>query len=675
MANLPERGPGSFDWWQQQLQHSAEARDALKSERRDLVNRYRDKALPSRYGKDAIRVNVEFEKTEQKRHQLFFRLPTLRLKPTPRTIRDAAEPDPLTQEPRDVKKAVRIFREVLQHKAGPKGMNTKALLDQNLVDLMVPAGLAACIVEYERFEDGTIPVRTGRKIPDPTFVPPAPPPGTILGQHPSPPPPMIDETRPVANVVAEKYSATRISPGHLLIPVEFTGRDYARESDWLAYQTYVAVHEAQRRKWAIPEDLKTSGVDDDDRLVELDRKGSREHQLKVTIVFCYAQRIYPNVAHPDTIRRLIFVEGMKEPVEVRDRYHQKFDERGRFVMGIKTLPIKVLTTRYVPDYWCPPSDCAMSARQSDELSEGRTQMVLQRKRAVPLRQINIQAVADERVKDLITKAEWSGEPIPANSNDPIVTEIAPPAFPRERFQFDGIVKGDVDRLWSLGAAPTPTGVTATEISDIRQAVENRLSGEGQAVTQYWLDIMEHNAALVQLYADREDYVEIAGEAGATAIEAWTRETVRGEFLYDIVPESAAKPDAAYERELALNFYNLALNNPSSNKEEMLRWIADKYAVDEPDRFVAPPPPPQPKPPDPPRLSIAVKGENLNPAAPEYPNVMALIQALGVQAQLAPPEPEPIGPAQVVDRERLRMAESDERDGRTGGFAGSQQTRA
>ena len=142
-TQLPKTGSGSTGWWGEQLEASKKARDDLKEDRRDLLARYR--AVVSAASDDAVRVNIEFEKTETKRHQLFFQVPRLALDPHPRTLRVAeearrdfeqrqqqAEESQIPTQgdaPPDLDRAVKVFREVLQRHAGPRGMNAKKLID------------------------------------------------------------------------------------------------------------------------------------------------------------------------------------------------------------------------------------------------------------------------------------------------------------------------------------------------------------------------------------------------------------------------------------------------------------------------------------------------------------------------------------------------------------------
>lgn len=100
---LPPNGPGSASWWTSQLDWATEVRRELLPQWRQHTNAYRDKVIPRL--PEGIRVNVEFEKTEQKKHQLFYRVPALKLRAHPRTLRETHQAGPGV-EPRDLRKAV-----------------------------------------------------------------------------------------------------------------------------------------------------------------------------------------------------------------------------------------------------------------------------------------------------------------------------------------------------------------------------------------------------------------------------------------------------------------------------------------------------------------------------------------------------------------------------------------
>ena len=665
---LPGSGVGSAQWWKTQLDWSAENRKDLLPTWRYAMNAYRDELEKTR--PEAIRVNIEFEKTEQKKPLLFYRLPKIKLKPHPRTLREALQQTP-EADPRVVlRKAVAIFEEVLAYHIGPKRANLKAAMDEVLMDVLCPAGIGFVKIGYAAYEDGKIPVPTGRMQPDPTYQPP---PGSVLGLVPRAP--LVPVMGQAPNVVAERYFAARISPAKALIPTDFDASDY-NEADWLGDDFWMTGEEAKTRNWSIPSEARPGGEDDDFRIVPLKRKGHRSaDQFHFREVFCWASRIYPDrEVNPEKIYRLLFVEGSVDPILIEPFRHQRFDARRRLVAGLRRLPIRALTLRYFSDYCYPPSDCRVTKQQGDELSEFRTQMIIHRRKAVPMRTMDIHGLIDENVKALVKKGEYY-EIIPTDGpGDKIFNEIARPTYPRENYTGNDYVMNDVNRMWGLGMNQSSTresaGTTATEIATIRQATESRTGSErGKVVDEFLISIIEDIGTLIQLYADREDFVEIVGEDGTRSIESWNRDTIKGEFLYSVVPNSAALPDAAADRDLALNRYNLLANDPFTNREQLVRDTYEAFEAD-PDRLVRVPEPP---PPEKPRVTLSIKGDDLNPMVPQYQNVVNMLIASGVPATLQPPSGEPTGeptePAKVVDRERLRMAEADEADQRAGGLVG------
>ncbi len=672
---LSPSGAGSLEWWRGQLDWAAELRKGRLDKWRVNANAYRATLDAKETG--GIRVNIEFEKTEQKKHQLFFRLPALKLRPTPRTIRESLPRDPQTgqvmlngQPVRDLKKAVAVLQEVLTYWLGPKGANTKALMDELIFDVLCPSGIAFAKIGYERFAQGTVPMQVGMK-PDPNYVQP----GAVLNIRQ---PPMVPDYQPAPNIVSERYYASRVSPARGIVPPEFMLSDY-RKADYLGHDFTVPKEVAEKNGWLVDgttilaSDRKA--VDQDDRIVTLEEGGRRGGHVQVRELFYYPANLGLD-DNPDRIRRLVFVGGTATPVVHEDFRDQKFDPRGKWIGGLKTLPIKVFTLRYVSDSAFPPSDCQISRRASDELSEFRSQQMKHRRKAVPRSAVNVDRFADDKIKEKFIKGEHYDDIPVSGRTDNVATPISTPTIPPDNNRSEQELKADIDRLWALprDSAAEPGNTTATEVATVARTTATRLAGEAAKTLTFFLDVAEGIGSLVQLYADREDYVEIAGASGAAQIEAWDRETIAGEFLYDIVPDSSQPPDAAGDRDQALNLHNLIANSPFIDGEKEMRRLIESYGEDPDNGLVRAPNPP---PPEKPKINLAVNGKDLDPAAPQYQNVVNVLLAAGIPAnQLAAAAPpgtpaagELIAPAPVVDRERLRMAEADNADHRAGGLVG------
>lgn len=673
---LSPSGAGSADYWRQQLDWAADIRTQKLNDKL-LGWRVNAKAYSGTLNSAdpfATRVNIEFEKTEQKRHKLLYRLPAIKLKPAARTTRDSYDVNPATGEPdpalpvlRDLKKAIAVFREVLTLLIGPKHANLKAVMDQIIFDALCPAGIGFVKLGYERYTMGTVPMQVG--------FDEQPAPGQILGLGAVV---KVPRYAPAPNIVSEKYYASRISPARALVPAEFMGSDFTL-ADFLGHDFFVTPDAATKNGWNTDGgDIQGSdkeAVSQDDRIVPLEDTGRKTGLIKCREVFYYPANLGQH-DNPDMIRRLVFVGGKTAPAVHEDFRDQKFDQKGKWIGGLKTLPIKVYTLRYVSDTAYPPSDCTITRKASDELAQFRTQQMKHRVKAVPRSAVNVDAFVNETVKQKFIDGKHYDDIPVSGRTDNVSTPINPPQIPPDNRHSEQEIKNDIDRAWGL-VSPVQEGSasSATEVAAIAQATANRSGGEAETTVRYVMALVEGIGALVQLYADRGDYVEIVGENGAKSIEAWDKSTIAGEFLYEAEPDSSQAPDAAAERDAALNRYNLVRNDPCINPEQLLRDTLASLDAPDVDRLVHPVQPPPPPVQEKPRINVSLKGDDLNPTMPQYANVVAVLTAVGIPAvEQAPHAPDPsatptdgssdVTPAPVIDRERLRMAESDNRDQRS-----------
>jgi hypothetical protein len=105
------------------------------------------------------------------------------------------------------------------------------------------------------------------------------------------------------------------------------------------------------------------------------------------------------------------------------------------------------------------------------------------------------------------------------------------------------------------------------------------------------------------------------------------------------PDSQVRVDAAQERKTWLSLYQMVANDPNVVRVEILKTLFEKYGYDSSRLIVAQLPD---KGPEPPKISFALKGEELNPGLPEFPLVLEILRLGGYtldpkavqQAQLA-----------------------------------------
>jgi hypothetical protein len=99
--------------------------------------------------------------------------------------------------------------------------------------------------------------------------------------------------------------------------------------------------------------------------------------------------------------------------------------------------------------------------------------------------------------------------------------------------------------------------------------------------------------------------------------------VQGEFVFSARPDSALRLDADVARRQALNLYNQLGKDPNVRRTELLRSVLTTYGMDH-SKIVVETPPPEPKP-EPPKISLALKGEDLM-----NPQVLGILAQLGIE---------------------------------------------
>jgi len=212
--------PNTVEYWRAQITAAEEKRDPLVTEWRNNVQRYLAKTLPIQPKAHTVVVPLDYANTEQKKAQLFFRVPELHLK--------ATRPE--------YEGAVPVFQAVVNHYLGRHGVDAKTMMDEVLFDALCPSGLAVTKIGYEPTIHGM------RTVPDPQTGLPMPDPN--------------DPTQPatVPNVIHEAYYWNRISPEKALIPADFHGSQYDR-SPWLGFKFELDADVGIRR-FRLPKDFQ-----------------------------------------------------------------------------------------------------------------------------------------------------------------------------------------------------------------------------------------------------------------------------------------------------------------------------------------------------------------------------------------------------------------------------------
>lgn len=603
-------GPNTVQAWFQRIKDDQRELEPTIETGKKNVNAYRGKSLPhgTILKSDQIVVNKDFANVERKKPELFGQVPTVQL---------SAELPGLDD-------AVHVFEAVLNKYLSPKGVHAAAMMEECLFDVLCPTGFAACAIGYQSYVDGTKDVPTGAMIPDPNAPPQPPPMGLGLS---APPPPMIPEMKTIPNIVFEKYFMNRISPAKLIVPKGWSGSDFDK-APYLG-QEFAEDFETAKRKYNLPDGFSPTNSKDESRLVDPVNGNAGGRQIIKGFEVWYPAHLFdPTEPNPLQLRQLILIEGYDQPVTHRNSPHQIKGPTGE-ILGPTGYPIKVLTLRYVSDSAFPPSDCTITRAQVDELGLGRTQMIQQRKRSLPIRWANLEAIGGQPTLDKIENGEvQSIIPVSGNGAE-MLGEISRANFPRENFTFNDVIDRDISESWALGpnsvGQPNPKDTSASETNVMSRATSIRMDKERGRCLAYFVSCAEYLGGLIQIFATDMDYIALEGPQGDQTLKQWDKTTIAGKFAYSAAPDSSIRVDAAEQKQQALKEFQLLRNDPLINQPAFLARTLRKIDLP-PAELIAPP---QPQLPEHPKVTFSFLGADLNPASPQFPIVVEVLRIGGV----------------------------------------------
>lgn len=646
-------GIGSLSYWQDEVDKAIRRRKKeVEGWKRNLSRAYRGEKdrffglSPA----ETLVVPTDFYYSEQKKAQLFFQTPYVQA----------------TSEQRQTDAAAPFFQHVLNFLLGQKEANAKAAVMECLTDVLVASGIGPVEIGYEAVQvDVAMPTNRMEPVIDPITGQPA----LEQGIDPMTGQPSMDanmlqpkqqlaidpltgqpETVTVKKTIWDRYFFDRFSPAKLLIPVGLGTTQYDK-GPWIGREFDADAQ--QMKQWFGVKSSELGEYRDDQSLAPSNDKEFLRDTARGCILY-YQARIYDPTASPDEIRKLVLINGKKkeQSAVIHEKLkYQTFDADGKLIQGMRGFPIDPLTIRVVSDTAYPPSDCSVARPLADELSIGRSQMIKQRTRNIPVRGFDSLRV-DKTIVDRFERGDWQAMiPFKGALDESVFREMASASFPNENFAFNNITEGSLEKVWGLGAnqlgASTDETKSATESTLVEQAKDIRMSADRTAVLEWFIRCVGKFASLPQMFADHERIVEIEGEDGAKTLETWDKTKIQGRYAFTLRPDSAVRINAAETREQGLRFYNLTANSPFINQMENMKCLVRSFNF-EPGRLVQQPPPPPQPPPEKPKVSFAVKPQDLDPSMPWYANTLLMLQG-GDMQQLQPPAPvmQPITSAQTA----------------------------
>jgi hypothetical protein len=599
--------PAKVDAWRRRITAALEATKPAIEQGKKNVARYTGQYLDTAPTDHECLVPTDFYYVESKKAQLFYRLPDVYVKPEQPGVEDAAV----------------VFQAGLNKKLGPQGVNVLPTVQQVVFDVLCPTGFGAVAIGYHCETDGeqTVPMGVG-----PDGLP-------------------VTETAP--NIAACWYFIEHVQPGDLIVPPEFVGLDFDK-----------APYLGMRFREDVPDEDASGSDDADDRRLTPLPAGARSAMRKQRTgyeIWYRAHLFDADVKHPDKIRMFkVYDDDKDAPVEVKDHPHQRYADRyGKLQKGMQGYPISPVTMRYVSDSWMAPSDATMARNTADELSKGRTQMLRSRDRNQPQWGFDATRV-DKDIQGKIERNAIQGG-IPFNGPGADATwPITKGDTPRETYQFNEVAQQDLQRIWRMGnnqlGVLDSSSRTATEQQITQNASQEAHEADRSVFLNWYVNkVAAKFAALLQLYATEQEFVELVGsdaqrlknvppdvaqqaqQAGqdARVLVPWNMDTIAGLFTFSAKPNSQLYIDAAQEKKQLMDLFQFFANEPTVNRGELTRAIISRWGFD-PSKMMQQPPPKEAAPPS---VSLNVKGDDLNPQMPQSPIMLDALSKLGVPIDL------------------------------------------
>lgn len=576
-----------------------------------------ERYLPPEKGATGINTGVDFSDVETKKAGIFYDTPTVHVKPDPECPPQAAL---LQQE----------FLNTVLLKIDAKGTALKCLQNCLLVIQPAPAkiGYIPTIIEVDQ------PVM--QPVPDPMN------PLQVTQQ------PVVDakgkpQTQKVPVVVHEEFFWTHLSPKSLIVPADFKDTAYDRAS-WLAYKWRKPISQV-RREYDLADDY-TPPLGGDAEVTLTDERQTPDTTSDPQITGAYieyrAADLDPKVTHPLLRRCLVLIDGDDNPVKHANVGWQEFDPSSGWLTpdSLDGSTIHPLALRDLPDSAWVPADSSITGPLTRELNEYRSKIVRQRDGSVLVftydaSRLDPEAVekikAGESIGHWVNGALWVPVQSGAieNGQNSAIAQVPTLEQGRESYLGQEVIEHDRDRILGINAnragVANDTPTTATEQTLTQRNTDARFNQEAQRMMgDWWLRGAAKLSCLLVRYGDRLAMQILGPQRGAEWLQ-FKQAGVLGRFSYELKIDSGKYIDVEADRRQWLQLYNAVGKDPNANRVEVLKPMMQAYGLDVGKAVIEQLPEPKP---EPPKINLSIKGEDFNPANPQFAIVVELMRAGG-----------------------------------------------
>lgn len=570
----------------------------------------------------ALNTNRDFTLVERKKPDLFFQKPDV-----------MAVPSPLFEEQAGL---LDTHTKILNETLGPDGVDAKRMVHRVLFDVLCPAGTGWTKMGYESV---MLPVPPATEQP-----------GAVLKLSGA------GQPAPTQAPIFERCFWSHFSPRQALIPTD-AHSTVVDDWPWVGYEFEMPVRVAKRMGW-VPETFKGTQPNKELYFDYGVTNTSTESVVSGVEIFYKSALYRDDRVHPLHQTQLILIDGIQTPAVHQDSPYQTLEPTGALSPdSLIGFPIHPLTIRSLTDAPFVASDCTISRPQVNELNKFRGQMIEYREAAILRWMYNVDTLPVESLAKIVRSpmGGFIGVPGEAFVGEGAIKELPHGSYPRENFTVNDYIDNDIQQTHGLGplqtGAPTTEGKTATHDQIQQSNVNARLAFERGIVLDWYCAGVTKYSTLVQRFMPVQDAAKIVGQQAATDWDGW-RKTVPASLAFTAMPDSALQSDLAWERKRVMDEYSFWINAPHINKAELTKETLKKTRWS-PKVFEEQPPASGP---EPPKISFAVKAEDMDPLSPAYGNVYQVLTQMGFQ-NLAPPTVDPMT-AHTIQAQQEAAAKPD-----------------
>ena len=375
-------------------------------------------------------------------------------------------------------------------------------------------------------------------------------------------------------VVADHPSVERVSPFDIYVDPDATRFKNAR---WIAQRMYVPLEVAKKNEDWNPRARKKLKSDQDTTFDGEERGKASEF----VVVWEYYDLIEGTMC--------VFADGCDEFLIEPDETPLPFKH-----------PFVFAQNYVVPEKLYPIGDVEAVVPLQMELALTRTQMINDRKRSRRMYMYKPDEIGPDGLEALMSADD--NAMIPVAYDGPLGDVLAPvqtTPLPPEFYNQTAMIMDDVNLTTGVNEYQRGTVSeirrTATEASMIQDMANARSADKLALIELFISELARRTVQLAQEFLTTEQIARIVGDDGVTTWVPFDRESIEGEFDFQVEAGSTRPINESQKRQSAMQlmdamspFISMGIANPAKIAEMVLR---DGFGIKNPELYLQAPPPP------------------------------------------------------------------------------------